>query len=265
MPPPISSHPGSPSPITLHLSRAPEACMATSQQQLISESFSRRWPMNTKSPSHDLNVGRRHLSFGAQDAGFASRRRASTAAADDDFDFNTPKSESSFQVHADQIFSKGFLLHLHGHSTTTTAPKYAVACNSHSLISSSKSLLISRPAISNGALPLFHSAKVSPNSSCSSVDAASKSYWKFKLHFLGNCMKSSKKTLGRCFSFVTPPYKKVRCLSASKSARSCKDSARSYPRTSSSFSNMNLCRSNADISIYDAILHCKKSIGLECG
>ncbi|XP_042471914.1 uncharacterized protein LOC122054169 [Zingiber officinale] len=74
--------------------------------------------------------------------------------------------------------------------------------------------------------------------------------WKLRCLF-GDCMRAAKKTARKCLSFLVP-----------SSTTSAKDSARSSSSASSIYSsNMQWCRANADISIYDAILHCKKSIG----
>ncbi|XP_009382249.2 uncharacterized protein LOC103970265 [Musa acuminata AAA Group] len=184
----------------------------------------------------------------------------------DVFDFNLPLYESSFLVHADQIFSDGLLLPLH----SATAPKLSVAydCSSKSL-PSRRSTFCSSPSRAASSisshLPVFLQAKATPSSasSCSSIDLTPKS-WKPKLHFFRNCTRPSKRTLRRCLCFLMPLYKKVKCLRlvSSKTVRSRKDSAGGSPKpkTSNPFSSVEWCRSNADISIHDAILHCKRSI-----
>ncbi|CAL9124916.1 unnamed protein product [Musa textilis] len=173
----------------------------------------------------------------------------------DFFDFNLPLSESSFLVHADQIFSNGLLLPLY----SAAAPKLSVAydCSSKSL--PSRSTFCSSP----GRTASSFQAKTTPSSasSCSSIDLTPKS-WKPKLHLFRNCTRPSKRTLRRCLCFLMPLYKKVKCLRlvSSKTVRSRKDSAGGSPKTGNPFSSVEWCRSNADISIHDAILHCKRSI-----
>ncbi|XP_042375789.1 uncharacterized protein LOC121969649 [Zingiber officinale] len=110
-------------------------------------------------------------------------------------------------------------------------------------------------------------------SSSSPIDLIpSSKIWKLEYLF-GGCMRAAKKTLQKCLSFLVPSaHPTLRCsrsVSFSKSTSTrggCKDSARSSGASNAtaaaaSSSNMQLCRSNADISIYDAIVHCKKSIG----
>ncbi|RWW18877.1 hypothetical protein GW17_00017110 [Ensete ventricosum] len=227
----------------------------------------RRWPSRAT-----LDRGG-HLSLGGiapPDAGSSSThmdpRSISTrwmSGAAHVFDFNLPLSESSFLVHADQVFSDGLLLPLH----SATAPKLSVAYNCSSKSLPSRRTLCSSPTRTassiSSQLPVFLQAKATPSSaaSCSSIDLTPKS-WKPRMHLFRNCTRPSKRTLGRCLCFLMPLYKKVKCLrlASSKTVRSRKDSAGASPKTSNPFSSVEWCRSNADISIHDAILHCKRSI-----
>ncbi|XP_008803934.1 probable membrane-associated kinase regulator 6 [Phoenix dactylifera] len=255
--------------------------METSQQ-LFGDSFSYGWLVNIKPSFESLNSSFRRSfdgsSFIEMDPDLFSMRWTNDAH---DFNFNLPSSQSPVSVHADQIFSNGLLLPLH----LNNPPQSEVGCESFGTnfsrsnsLDSSKALLSrsnrfqsryfytvqSRPVSSNSS-PLFHSAESTPISmslSCSSKSVASRS-GKFKSPFFRNCTKSPKKILWKYLCLLMPLYNKVRGLSLSspKSATSCRDSVRDSPRMTTAFSSIEWCRGNADSSIYDAILHCKRSIG----
>ncbi|CAD5193811.1 unnamed protein product [Musa acuminata subsp. malaccensis] len=228
------------------------------QQQRLDDSFSYGWLVSVK-PSEPLGDSHRSVdtqdgggSFIELDPGYISMRWTDD---DHDFDFSLPEPHHQAQVQADQIFSDGHLLPLHLRSPSAgeagkSQPTYSCA-------------VPSRAASANSS-PLFHSAKSSPYCASSwspSSSLASRS-GKFHSQLVRSCAKSPKKILCKYFCFLMPLYKMVKDFRRSswRSVGSCKDSARSSPRTSNALSSIDWCRSNADISIYDAILHCKKSI-----
>ncbi|CAL9167551.1 unnamed protein product [Musa hybrid cultivar] len=243
--------------------------MEASEEQLLGDSFSYRWLINAESCA---SLGDSHRSFDAPDGGgcsfieidpgFISMRWTSDAINSFGFVLPTSTQRPAPQVHADKIFSNGLLLPLHVPGPPET------------LVARRSSLSRPRCAVREGAntsptsSPLFHTASSSPNwmsSSCSSPynnNQASSRGGKLSSRLVRNCAKSPKKILCEYFCFLLPLYKMVKDfrLTSSKSTSSCKYSARSSPRTSSALSGIEWCRSNADISIYDAILHCKKSI-----
>lgn len=170
-----------------------------------------------------------------------------------EFDFGLPSPQCSAQVHADQIFSDGHLLPLRDDRPPSAADA-----------PSGPRLAKSQSADSNR---LDSPPQKSP---CPATKSSSSS--------LLLRSKSQKKNTCKYFCFLMPLYKTVkdlRLLSSSppsfsssssssssfKSANTGKDSTRSSPRTSDAMSSVDSCRGiNADISIDDAILHCKKSI-----
>ncbi|KAG6537721.1 hypothetical protein ZIOFF_002816 [Zingiber officinale] len=233
------------------------------------DSFSYAWLIDVKSSSsaaaaaavvvgdsrrsHDDGAG----SFIEIDPDGFFSMRWSTSNDGFDFDFSLPPPQCSDQVHADQIFSGGHLLPL-----LDRQRQFAGA-----VTPSARRLTESQSANSNR----FDS----PRRICagSSTPGPAKS------------SSSAKKTARKYFCFLTPLYKTVKDLmlvassssssftssfsssssssssSSFKSASTGKDSARSSPRSSNAMSSADLCRgSNADISVNDAILHCKKSI-----
>ncbi|CAL9766917.1 unnamed protein product [Musa acuminata subsp. burmannicoides] len=231
---------------------------SSQQQQRLDDSFSYGWLVSVK-PSEPLGDSHRSVdtqdgggSFIELDPGYISMRWTDDGH---DFDFSLPEPHHQAQVQADQIFSDGHLLPLHLRSPSAgeagkSQPTYSCA-------------VPSRAASANSS-PLFHSAKSSPYCASSwspSSSLASRS-GKFHSQLVRSCAKSPKKILCKYFCFLMPLYKMVKDFRRSswRSVGSCKDSARSSPRTSNALSSIDWCRSNADISIYDAILHCKKSI-----
>ncbi|RWW45028.1 hypothetical protein BHE74_00049163 [Ensete ventricosum] len=229
------------------------------QQQRLDDSFSYGW-LTSVNPSEPLGDSHRSVdtqdgggSFIELDPGYISMRWTDDGH---DFGFSLPGPHRQAQVHADQIFSDGHLLPLHLRS-----PSAGEASKSQPTPSCA---VLSRAASANSS-PLFHSAKSSPycasSWSPSSSSLASRS-GKFHSQLVRSCAKSPKKILCKYFCFMMPLYKMVKDfrLSSWRSVGSYKDSARSSPRTSNALSSIDWCRSNADISIYDAILHCKKSI-----
>ncbi|XP_008807852.1 probable membrane-associated kinase regulator 6 [Phoenix dactylifera] len=253
-----------------------------SSQQLFGDSFSNGWLISIKPSIESLSSSFRHSfdgsSFIEMDPDFFSMRWTSDAH---DFNFNFPSTQSPVSAHADQFISNGHLLPLY---LNTPPPQSEVGQESlGSNFSRSKSLdsskaLLSRSnrfqprrfyavpsrSVSSNSSPLFHSAQSTPisMSSCSSKSVASTS-GKFKSPFFKNCTKSPKKILWKYLSFLMPLYKKVKGLSLAspKSVRTCRGSVGDSPRMTTALSSIEWRRGNADSSIYDAILHCKKSIG----
>nr|XP_019709274.1 probable membrane-associated kinase regulator 6 isoform X1 [Elaeis guineensis] len=254
--------------------------METSQQ-LFGDSFSYGCLINIKPSFESFSSSFRHSfdgsSFIEMDPDFFSMRWTSDAH---DFTLNLLSTQSPVSAHADQIFSNGHLLQLHintpppqseeGHESLGSNFSRSKSLDSskalHSRSNRFQSRCVyaapSRPASSNSS-PLFHSAESTPvsMSSCSSKSVASRS-GKFKSSFFKNCTRSPKKILWKYLCFLMPLYKKVKGLSLTspKSVRSCRNSVGNSPRMTTACSSIEWHCGNADSSIYDAILHCKKSI-----
>ncbi|KAG1362383.1 putative membrane-associated kinase regulator 6 [Cocos nucifera] len=255
--------------------------METSQQ-LFGDSFSYGWLVNIKPSFESFSSSFRHSfdgsSFIEMDPDFFSMRWTSDAH---DFTFNPLSTPSPVSAHADQIFSNGHLVQLHLSTPPPQSEEGHESLGSNlsrsKSLDSSKALLLyrsnrfqsqcfhaipSRPVSSNSS-PLFHSAQSTPvlMSSCSSKSVASRS-GKSKSSFFKNCARSPKKILWKYLCFLMPLYKKVKGLSSTspKSGRSCRNSVGNSPRMTTACSSKEWRCGNADSSIYDAILHCKKSI-----
>ncbi|WOL00144.1 putative membrane-associated kinase regulator 6 [Canna indica] len=207
-------------------------------QQPFSDSFSYRWLINVKSATgvDSLSDSHRSSFIDMYPPALVSMRWMSNTTYDLDFNFPTSES-SSVQVHADQLFSGGLVLPL----PATAARRLAIS----------------------STCPLLHSAKVNddapdPISSCSSSKGCN-----LKVHFACDCLKSSKKRLWRCLRYVILFCKKMKCRLRLVSSRDCKDSVapRKVNNSNTLISNLEWCRNDADILVYDAILHCKRSFG----
>ncbi|XP_042423902.1 probable membrane-associated kinase regulator 6 [Zingiber officinale] len=176
-------------------------------------------------------------------------------STDDQFDFGLPSPQCSAQVHADQIFSDGHLLPLRHDQP----PSAADAPSGPRL---AKSQSVNSPPQKTPAGPATKSS--SSSSSLLRSKSQKKNTCKY-LCFLMPLYKTVKDL--RLLSSSSPSFSSSSSSSSSysssfKSANTGKDSVRSSPRTSDAMSSVDLCRGiNSDISIDDAILHCKKSIG----
>ncbi|RRT63141.1 hypothetical protein B296_00042266 [Ensete ventricosum] len=229
------------SPLHFYLIPTLAASMENSEQVLNESCNSYRWLMCIKSSLDSLNDS--HRSFDTQDSSSfievdpecISLRWAIDVNG---FGFDLPRSQSSDHI----LFSNGLL-------------QLPVLDKSESL-SSSRSLL-SQPShcrsISSSLISstLFHSAQDTP----SSRNLASRNA---KLRHCAGCLK---KVIWRCMCLLMHLCEKVKGLrlTSSRSDKSCTNLAGSSQRTSGSCSSRECCRSYADISIHDAILHCKKS------
>ncbi|URE05078.1 hypothetical protein MUK42_21394 [Musa troglodytarum] len=215
--------------------------MENSEQVLSESCNSYRWLMCIKSSLDSL--GDSHRSFDTQDSSSfievdpecISLRWAIDANG---FGFDLPRSESSDCI----LFSSGLL-------------QLPVLDKSESLSSSTS--LLSLPnhcrSISSSLISstLFHSAHDTPSSrSLASRNA--------KLRHCAGCLK---KVIWRYMCFLMHLCEKVKALrlTPSRSEKSRTNLAGSSQRTSDSRSSIECCPSYADISIHDAILHCKKS------
>ncbi|WOK98740.1 putative membrane-associated kinase regulator 6 [Canna indica] len=224
--------------------------MDTSQQLLLNDSFSFGWLLNAKSSSSSslaAALGDSHRSVDTQDGGgsfieldpnFISLRWTAN-----DLDYGLPRPQP-IQDHAIRS------------SSVDGGVEAACSALDSAILTKSQSVNSNRynqrgGASANSSPLLFHSAKSSPSSPLDS-------------RLVSSCAKSPKKIICKYLCFVTPLYKIVKGLRVASSrsgSGGCRDSARSTPRTSNALSSIDWCRSDADISIYDAILHCKKSIG----
>ncbi|XP_074584707.1 putative membrane-associated kinase regulator 6 [Curcuma longa] len=172
----------------------------------------------------------------------------------DEFDFGLPSPQCSAQVHADQIFSDGHLLPLRHDQ-----PPSAADAPSGPRLAKSQSVNSNR-----FDSPPQKTPRPATKSSSSSSLLRSKSQKKIACKYLCFLMPLYKTVKDlRLLSSSSPSFSSSSSSSSSfKSANTGKDSGRSSPRTSDAMSSVDLCRGiNTDISIDDAILHCKKSIG----
>ncbi|XP_077228932.1 putative membrane-associated kinase regulator 6 [Tasmannia lanceolata] len=216
-----------------------------SLQQLANESFSYSWLLNLKPSSLDLldDASIYSLdedSFIEINPTIESFRRALQSQ-----DFEFPNSQPMTLVHADQLFSNGFLLPLQ--------------------------LLTSSYNIQKPSSPSFETLPTKKthvlSESSSKISVFSRPGTTTQLRFLDKCQRSSRKILLKYLGFLRPLYQKVsrkRSSSVASQGMNGSESVLSSPRTSTGFSTSDWCRDNmlfdSDIesSIYEAVLHCKK-------
>ncbi|GLT35853.1 hypothetical protein SLA2020_102700 [Shorea laevis] len=219
--------------------------METSQPLSI-ESFSYSWLVNLKPSLESLDSSLRASIDACDEASFIemdprmppSRRFFRTSQ---DFKFDFPMSPSSLTlVHADQLFSNGYLMPLF------VDPSQIEACEDSD---------------SNSALPTSsHQPKfVLPAT-------------KLKCSSLRKCRKMSKQLFLKYLDFLRPLYQRIRGCNSSDKAKGVDArvkvmkngvySAKTSPRISLAYSADNWRKScDSESSIYEAVLHCKRSIG----
>ncbi|XP_077249594.1 putative membrane-associated kinase regulator 6 [Tasmannia lanceolata] len=199
-----------------------------SLENLSNESFSYSWILNLK-PNIDesfrssLDEG----SFIEMDPTITSFRRAIISH---DFDFHN--SQPFDLVPADQLFSDGLILPLH-----LVTPSQTVSSTS----------LETHPT----------KTRHMSSESSSKTEVFSKTPKKStQSRFFDKCERSSRRILGKYLGFLRPVYRKMRRTRSSPGAMNGSDQlVQTSPRTSTTFS------SDTESPIYEAVLHCKKSIG----
>ncbi|KAF8380138.1 hypothetical protein HHK36_027620 [Tetracentron sinense] len=219
--------------------------METSQTLSI-ESFSYSWLINLKPSIESLDHDSLRSSLDASDEAVAAafiemdpKMTPSKRFLRDSFDlnFDFAISQPLSLVHADELFSNGFLMPLF------KDPSKIMACNS------SKS--IPTPPISSEPSTIVLSTG--------------------QIHcpFLRKCRRSSKKIFQKYLCFVRPFYRKVRFSRRSSTraettdeqvVKSLGNSQQTSPRTSRAYSSTSDWF-DIESPIYEAVLHCKKSIG----
>ncbi|XP_057508391.1 probable membrane-associated kinase regulator 6 [Actinidia eriantha] len=215
--------------------------METSQSLSI-ESFSYSWLVNLK-PSFETLDGSRRASLDASDeASFIEMDPKLPASkrffrGSQDFNFDFPVSQSPLTlVHADELISNGFLVPLFVKPLKMEA---------------------SDASDSNRTTPISsHAQKNACRNRCSS---------------LRRCRRLSKQIFQKYLDFLRPLCQKLRgqrsgsrheADSRIQEVNKWMYSPATSPRTSVTYSVDNWRRScDSDSSIYEAVLHCKKSIG----
>lgn len=202
--------------------------METSQPLSI-ESFSYSWLVNLK-PSFETLDDSHRFSLDASDEAYfiemdlqsPASKRFFTRSQDLNFDFPISKSPVSL-VHADELISNGFLVPFF------VNPLKMETCNG--------SYSTPTTPISSHAQETMHSAR------------------KIRCLSLSRCRCLSKQIFQKYLDFIRPVCEKLR------GRRSC--SRNEADDTTVAYSVDNWRRScDSDSSIYEAVLHCKRSIGM---
>lgn len=202
--------------------------METSQPLSI-ESFSYSWLVNLKPPSETLDDSRRFSLDASDEAYFIemdlqspASKRFFTHSQDLNFDFPVAESPLSL-VHADELISNGFLM-----------PFFV---NPLKVEAHNESYSHPTTPTSSRAQKTLHSAR---KIHCSS---------------LSRCRSLSKRIFEKYLDFIRPMCGK------SRGRRSC--SRNEAVDSTVAYSSDNWRRScDSDCSIYEAVLHCKRSIGM---
>ncbi|OWM79607.1 probable membrane-associated kinase regulator 6 [Punica granatum] len=216
-------------------------------QPLTIESFSYSWLVNLK-PSQeglDSSLGASfesadEASFIEMDPRLTPSKRFYQRSSSHDFKFDFPTSQAPLTlVHADELFSGGYVLPIF--ADPLKIKSYEAEFDSSSTMP-----------------PSTHPAKF-----CSSVN-------KIRSPSLRRCATLSKQVFHKYFQLFRPVCRIIRrCKSSSKrensrtqASRNCVYPADSSPRMSSTSSVDYWRRScDSDSSIYEAVLHCKRSFG----
>ncbi|KAF8412175.1 hypothetical protein HHK36_000134 [Tetracentron sinense] len=206
------------------------------------ESFSYSWLTNIKPSFESLDESLRASLDASHEAAFIEmdpRMTPSKRFLGDahDFNFDCPISESLTLVHADELFSNGLLMPLFDD------PSNAKACNTTDYIPTT--------------LPI-------------SLESSATVLLSDQIHypFLKRCRRSSKRIFQKYLSFLRPLYRKVRGSRLGSRAetidtqlvKSWGNSQQSSPGTRTRYSTGDWY--DFESSIYEAVLHCKKSIAL---
>ncbi|KDP22197.1 hypothetical protein JCGZ_26028 [Jatropha curcas] len=218
--------------------------METSQPLSI-ESFSYSWLVNLKPSLESLDNSLRASLDASDEASFIEMDPKMTPSKrffrnSQDFKFDFPISQSPLTVvHADELFSNGYVMPLF--VDPLKIESYEVSDSSPALPPSSNT-------------PKVVSAMQTRSSS------------------LRRCRTLSKKIFHKYFDFLRPLYRRIRGHRSSSRAentdtkvqvvKSWLYSTESSPRISVAYSVDDWRRScDSESSIYEAVLHCKRSIG----
>ncbi|XP_062120293.1 probable membrane-associated kinase regulator 6 [Humulus lupulus] len=227
--------------------------METSHQSLSIESFSYSWLVNLKVPSLEsldnslrtsLDASDEANSFIEMDPRMPPSKRFFRNSQDFKFDFPTSPSPLTF-VHADELISNGYLMPLFLDPLKMEVYEASSSNESMSIINS------------------LHSPK--PGVPADNSDASS----------LRRCRRLlSRRIIQKYLNFLRPLYRRIRGHNkASAKAAVHVDkrgknrvysSETASPRISVAYSADNDCwrkSCDSDSSIYEAVLHCKRSIG----
>ncbi|GAV92653.1 hypothetical protein CFOL_v3_36031 [Cephalotus follicularis] len=206
--------------------------METAAQPLSIESFSYSWLINLKPSLESLDDSVRasldafdEAYFIEMDPRMPPSKRFFTNSQDLIFDFPISQTPLSL-VHADQLFSNGYVM-----------PLFVDPLKMEAFQASTPSLL----PTPNLAVPVAKTR-------CSS---------------LRRCRKLSKRIFHNYFDFLRPLYQKIRgCKLSSRAATGIQEFETS-PRISKAYSSPDEWRKSCDSesSINEAVLHCKKSFG----
>lgn len=225
--------------------------MDPSQSTLSIESFSYSWLVNIKPSFEGLDNSSSlrasldasdEASFIEMDPRMPPSKRFCRISQDFKFDF--PNSEPSVAVHADELFSNGYLMPLF------IDPLKIDTYNSLDSVET---------------LPSSSSSQAHPKISRAHSSSAS----------LRSCKGLSRRIFQKYLDFLRPLYRKLRSckLSSSRSRKGntrvhiekslVHNSAQISPRISVAYSTDDNWRRSCDSesSIYEAVLHCKRSIG----
>ncbi|KAB1219522.1 putative membrane-associated kinase regulator 6 [Morella rubra] len=214
--------------------------METSQP-LATESFSYSWLSNVKPPSDGLDIPFRASPDCTHEA-TSKELHYKTKETEEthNFDFAIPISQSLPLVHADELFSNGTIKPVFVHPSRIESPRAAVNINSVVPFSSS-------------------SSRTQPIPTC-----------QVNGHFLRRWKIRWRRILGKCYGFIGPLRHRVRCSRKCPKVddidrrvpevQSWRNSLQASPQRSTVYSAGGRC--DMESSIYEAVLHCKKSIGL---
>lgn len=220
--------------------------METSSQTISIESFSYSWLVNMK-PSFEacVDASDEAYSFIEMDPRKPPSKRFFQRNSQE-FKFDFPVSQSPLSlVHADELFSNGYLTPLFAESLKMESFSDSVSTTSNLVLPSSASC--SSSSIINNMAPKAHTSR------CSS---------------LKRCRTLSRRMFQKYLSFLRPLCRKLRgCHQKSGSNHHEGAGKRGFyetsPRISVAYSADDWRKScDSESSIYEAVLHCKRSIGM---
>lgn len=238
--------------------------METSQQPLSIESFSYSWLVNLKPPSFESLDNSLRTSLDASDeASFIEMDPTMPPSqrffriSQQDFKFDSSQSPLSSLVHADELISNGYLLPLSVDDPLKNMESYDDYYDQASDSSTAN-------------LPVSSSKEASPTDKSTDADCSNS---------MRRCRRLSKRIFEKYLDFLKPLYKRIRGghkanpkaagnhvdkrFHSAKNSR-VYSSETASPRISVAYSAPDDWRRSCDSesSIYEAVLHCKRSIGI---
>lgn len=238
--------------------------METSQQPLSIESFSYSWLVNLKPPSFESLDNSLRTSLDASDeASYIEMDPTMPPSqrffriSQQDFKFDSSQSPLSTLVHADELISNGYLLPLSVDDPLKNMESYDDYYDQASDSSTAN-------------LPVSSSKEASPTDKSTDADCSNS---------MRRCRRLSKRIFEKYLDFLKPLYKRIRGGHRAKpkaagnhvdkrfhSAKNSRvySSETASPRISVAYSAPDDWRRSCDSesSIYEAVLHCKRSIGM---